>query len=457
MLSIVDRVDLPVGSIQGLETRAREDMGVIESLAENIEQVGLIQPIVVEENTHRLLAGGRRVLAFQHLKRETIPALIVSVEGTSSVEEIELFENRHRKDMHWSEEAILDAKIHDYYMRTRRHEKWTQTKSAKALGISKGEMSKRLQLSQYIEAVPELKQFDNATQAANSIKRLVDDKIVENEAKAIYEEQTSEPESKPTVSTGNPSLDASVLLAPYGQSIYDAYQIGDAIEGMKQLDAGTFHGAEVDPPYGINLITLRTDSAHDILNSRYQEVEEEDYPEFIHEVATEVFRLLSDDTFCLWWFAITRYAETRSVLEKVGFKVNRVPAIWFSGAAGQTNNPSFSLVNTYDTFFVLRKGNPTLVTMGQSNLFQAPKVPQSERWHATQRPEELMRKILRTFFPASSRLLVPFLGSGVTLLTAYQYRMWGTGWDKEESYRNHFLVAVNKLLERRSTSAAFRS
>lgn len=59
--------------------RFREDLGDIETLAESIRDVGLIHPIVVDEK-HNLIAGRRRIAAFEHLGRKKIPAIVIDLE-----------------------------------------------------------------------------------------------------------------------------------------------------------------------------------------------------------------------------------------------------------------------------------------------------------------------------------------------------------------------------------------
>jgi N6-adenosine-specific RNA methylase IME4 len=59
--------------------RFRREMGDIEGLARSIDEVGLLQPIVVGSD-NVLIAGKRRILAFELLKRTTIPARIIDIE-----------------------------------------------------------------------------------------------------------------------------------------------------------------------------------------------------------------------------------------------------------------------------------------------------------------------------------------------------------------------------------------
>ena len=77
----------------------------ISSLAASIERYGLLQPIIVRRREagegYELVAGERRLRAFQRLDRATIPALLTN----GNPEELALIENIQREDLHPLEEA----------------------------------------------------------------------------------------------------------------------------------------------------------------------------------------------------------------------------------------------------------------------------------------------------------------------------------------------------------------
>jgi ParB/RepB/Spo0J family partition protein len=74
-----------------LGTRYRRDYGDLEDLAQSIGQVGLLQPIVVNEN-HELICGERRLRAFAILKLPTIPCQILDISALAG----EFSENIYR-------------------------------------------------------------------------------------------------------------------------------------------------------------------------------------------------------------------------------------------------------------------------------------------------------------------------------------------------------------------------
>ena len=83
--------------------RARKDLGDISLLAASIQQLGLLQPIGIDQN-YRLVFGERRYRAFEKLGRETIPARIVHVDSLLQAEHAE---NEIRKDFTASERVAI--------------------------------------------------------------------------------------------------------------------------------------------------------------------------------------------------------------------------------------------------------------------------------------------------------------------------------------------------------------
>lgn len=87
----------PVASIVVGERR-RKDMGDLDELARSLEQCGLIQPIVIDDDG-RLVAGGRRLAAAKLLGWQEIDCRLFGTLSDIERREIELEENIRRKDL----------------------------------------------------------------------------------------------------------------------------------------------------------------------------------------------------------------------------------------------------------------------------------------------------------------------------------------------------------------------
>jgi ParB family chromosome partitioning protein len=96
----------PIAEIQ-IGHRHRQDYGDIDSLAQNIADVGLLHPVVITPGG-RLIAGERRLLAFKQLGRETIPVTVVDLK---KVVLGEYAENTFRKKFTMSEGVAIAAVV----------------------------------------------------------------------------------------------------------------------------------------------------------------------------------------------------------------------------------------------------------------------------------------------------------------------------------------------------------
>jgi ParB-like nuclease domain len=87
-------LDQPIGTPEiaiaeiVIAERHRQDMGDIAELAANIEKTGLLHPIVISPSG-RLIAGTRRIRAFEALGRERIPVTIIDLEQLAEGEQVE--------------------------------------------------------------------------------------------------------------------------------------------------------------------------------------------------------------------------------------------------------------------------------------------------------------------------------------------------------------------------------
>jgi ParB family chromosome partitioning protein len=89
-------MQIPVSDIK-IKNRVRKDMGDVAALAESMNRVGQISPIVITEK-NMLLAGGRRLAAAKLLGWRTINAVVAKLPGGVSELEFEIEENAQRLD-----------------------------------------------------------------------------------------------------------------------------------------------------------------------------------------------------------------------------------------------------------------------------------------------------------------------------------------------------------------------
>lgn len=119
----------------------------IDELAESIEKVGLIQPLVVRKNSsgYELIAGERRLRASKKIGLKQIPVILFDVNDIGSAA-ISLIENIQREQLNYIDEAT------SYKNLIERHNV-TQQQIAKLIGKSQSSVANKLRLLKHSDQV----------------------------------------------------------------------------------------------------------------------------------------------------------------------------------------------------------------------------------------------------------------------------------------------------------------
>jgi ParB family chromosome partitioning protein len=137
--------EVPIGSIEPnpYQPRVHFDEETLAALAESIEEVGVLQPVLVRPlgpDNYQLIAGERRWRAAQRAGLEDMPVIVRAVEDMTSLEQA-VVENLHRQDLNPLEEAAAYQQlIEDFGM--------TQDNLATRVGRSRSAVSNTLRLLQ---------------------------------------------------------------------------------------------------------------------------------------------------------------------------------------------------------------------------------------------------------------------------------------------------------------------
>lgn len=427
---------IPLKSIIVSE-RAREELGDLDGLENNMKETGLITPLTFKDNkngTYTLLAGERRLTVLQRNNVVEVPARIYDRDLTDlEMKIIEKSENFFRKDMEYYEFDSLTTEIHQ--MQQALHgvkapgpgqTGWSMEDTGEmGGGMSKASVSQAIKRAGAREAFPEL--FDSCkTQSdASKIMKKVDEAIVKQVIAQKLESQKSE----------------STL-----HQLSKCFILRDFFDGVKEIPDGIMHLVEIDPPYAINLSKAKkTDGESQYILDDYNEIDRDRYPEFLANLLSECYRVMADHSWLIFWFAPEPWFDiVYKAIGGAGFSSTRMCGIW-TKPSGQSKRPEMHLANTYEMFFYAWKGRPALNKAGRSNNFNFSPVPSNQKTHPTERPVELMKDIYETFAFPGSRILIPFLGSGNGLLSAHELGMSAVGFELGKGHKDSFLVKVHGM------------
>lgn len=417
--------------------RFRKDYSLDDDFLETIREKGIIQPITISQNMD-LVAGGRRLAGAKEVGLPSIPAVMRQIEDELDLRECEYIENAFRKDLSWTEKNANVARIRDLVVEKFGEKRGNIRRVTELVNRSSGGVVRCLQMHEEVTKFPKLaecKTEDEAVKLLRQLKEKVAAMELVREHTERVEEHVEESEDSRNYS---PKIKASLHATNH-------FQIGNCFTGMQaMLDeklCPPISFVEVDPPYGIDLKMVKKGEGSKELDT-YEEIPKSDYPEFITKLCDYLYKVTPESTRVCFWFGIEWYSVVRQSLEKAGFNVDPIPCLW-TKRAGQTNAPELYLARAWEPFFIATKGDGIPIrARGRVNVFDFPVVPASRKWHPTQRPVELMQEILRTFAWEGSIIMIPFLGSGATLLAAYREGINGFGWELNESNKEKFLAAV---------------
>jgi ParB/RepB/Spo0J family partition protein len=134
---------------------SRSSLGDINSLSENIRVRGLLHPVVLrpaQDASHgcayELIAGYRRLAAFEYLERIQIPAVIHDATDEDVLAEL-VSENQERENPTAPDEARTMQRMIDVFG-------WSHRQVAAHLGVDKSQVTKRLGMLKLPETIQEM-------------------------------------------------------------------------------------------------------------------------------------------------------------------------------------------------------------------------------------------------------------------------------------------------------------
>lgn len=430
-LDYVERSSIIVGE------RYRKEFKKIEELAESIKSYGIIQPLAVlmQDGGYLLLAGERRFRAAELAEVSSIPVHVYEeLPSELRMREIEAEENFQREDMTWQEKALLLEELHrlkqEIYGPARQGigDGWGVKQTAKLANASVGKVQQELTLARALRETPEL--FEGCKN-----KREAEKTLAKLEEALILSELAQRIDDKDAIEELNPTTGAM-------QRLMDSFIVGDFFDGVAQLPNASFDCVELDPDFGIDVKEFRGNVASD---QAYMQIEKLEFPPIFLRVLHELHRVLKPNGWVMCWYGFEWTGFVIQAFKDVGFQVSNTPGIWVKDrVTGISNQPYMNLDPQTELFMLARKGSPSLNRPGHTNVFVSARIPTEIKIHPFERPLNLMKEIMNVIGLPGARWLVPFLGSGKTLLAAHHLRMPAIGFELSKEYKDAFTVRLHQ-------------
>jgi len=336
-------LQIALGRIKA-KNRYRKDYGDIASLAASIQQIGLLQPIGLKFTfpDYELVFGHRRLLAYQQLKMETIPARVIDVPAIVLAEHAE---NEIRKDFTVSERVEIGKAVEQ------------------ELGKRQGQRTDLGNEGQteLVEILPQVTQADSGQKSREIAAQKAgfgSDKTY-RDAKTVVEK--AEPELVAAMDKGDIAVSTAAKLATapvvvQQQAVAEpkkavelakaasetkAREIRQSAKEDRQAKTEQRRGERLDKIVEISQgnIELKTDARYPVLYAdppwRYEHAESESraienqYPTMaLDEIcALPVSELATPDAILFLWATSPKLAESMRVIESWGFTY-RTCAVW---------------------------------------------------------------------------------------------------------------------------------
>jgi hypothetical protein len=384
--------------------RVRDKPGKLNELADDLEQNGQINPITYEvrDGVKYINTGFRRWAATGLLASKTraiggklpegharrLPVGVIMARDMGEMSEIEklrieLAENEARKEFTDAERAIGFSRLKKL-MEAELGRTVRVSELAEELKVSVGQVGMGLQVADAVE---------------NKGRK---DLLTRPSIKAAYQELKTSERLEQLKNRAAKNAVASTLT-------FDI-EHADGLQWLQTLPSESVDFVNFDPPWGIDVQQHMRET-----NLTRFDDNASIWKSFIEPSIPEIYRVLKNDTWSVVWFGIQFYERLSTLLRKAGFMVEPVPCVWYKdNKTGSQNDPARVLLNVWEPFFIIRKGEPRMFKTAQNNVLVFPMDRFDEREHYAQKPAPLMAEILhryttlstpRTAADASSTLL----------------------------------------------------
>ena len=407
-MSIGQFKTLPLASvIINREERQRRVLTNIDELAESIQRVGLINPIVVTAD-NILVAGERRFTACTQLGWDSITVHYVEDLSPYELQAIELEENLKRVDLSWQDECLALASFHA--LKLSNEPDWTQRDTAEALGYVDTTVSNKLMVATaLIEGNEKVQSLPVFSTALNLLKRNSERKAAStlSEVGSTMFKKPVEGVPEPTKVTGkDPSVTATSNAPPATPLLH-----ADFSEWQSNYADTKFNFIHCDFPYGINVAKSPRQSS--ALQEFYDDSPDV-YWNLLDTLALSMDNVVAESAHLIFWFSMDFYQQTLEILTAMGWKVNIFPLVWHKDdGAGIAPDPQRGPRRTYETAFFATRGDRKLTEAGavtNSRSFAGRKGP--DVIHISEKPQPMLRHFFRMVCDEYTVMLDPTCGSG---------------------------------------------
>lgn len=226
--------------------------------------------------------------------------------------------------------------------------------------------------------------------------------------------------------------------------------VGDCLEVLPSLPDESVDLVFADPPYGL----AKTKglgwkySKHVTLQETWDIFSKDEFFDFNIKWITECMRVLKQGGSLWVCGSFHNMYQVGFILQHLNAKINN-SIVWFKPNAQPNISCRMFTESTEHLIWAVKNHSKAKWTFNYDiikkmnngkqmrNMWEIPLTPRSEKWageHPTQKPFELVKRVVLACSKEGDTVLDPFIGSGTTSVVAKQFDRCSIGVEKEEKY-----------------------
>lgn len=439
---------VPLGEIKVERELRQRRLISTDGIKDSIARLGVLHPIIVTREMV-LVAGERRYTASVELGLPDIPVRFADELTPTQLQIIELEENSKRMDLNWKDSVVAIERLHKLYS-ANDPEKWSQEKTAEAIGVSPAHVSNCLAVAREIDK-PFIANAQGLAAAINVLSRRAE-RIAGDALSEIVTAGTMIFEAKPEAKAPilDPSIPGVATPAPLPNipsiqqnlNLLDSIQHVEFTTWLQTYSGPKFNFVHCDFPYGINVFGGKQ-------SGRESRESYDDSPEIywhlIRAFCENLDKFMAQSAHLMFWFSMKYYRETLEAFRQLApsLDFNPIPLVWHkSDNIGILPDSQRGPRQIYETAFIAAREDRKIIK-AVSNAYSA---PTDRLYHASTKPEPMLRHFFTMFVDENTKLLDPTCGSGSAIRAAESLNAnYVLGLEKDEEHHGNACSALKQF------------
>lgn len=409
--------------------RKHFDEGALRDLAQSIQEIGLLHPIILTNDLVYLQSGERRLRAIIQLTEQNktfycngyevpsghIPCITLADLPPEKLKEAELEENLRRVSLTVVEEARAIADLHNFRVAQAKEDsaKWTMGDTSQEVYDTpnkRASVRDSIIISQHLDD-PEVAQAKTPREAIAHISKKLEREFTEMLGESVQLNETT---------------DNRLFME-------DAFNI--------KLLPQKFDVIIADPPYGVGADNWGSNRQH----AQVQEFDDSEvaFDEWILFLTQGGYDLAKEQAHLYIFCDIRNFQFIHNRAKIYGWHPWTTPLIWAKGNQGMLPDPDGGPRRTYEAIFFAKKGKMPVTGVYPDVISSVP-APLHKR-HPDEKPAALYANLLRRSCLPGMAVLDPCCGSGGIFPAANSLSLTAYGIEQNSSYAK---LAASRLTEK---------